>query len=41
MYKVMIRKYSWINEVEFKIKSELPMINLAKAKAAISPNYNS
>ena len=32
------KKYSWLNQVEFKIKTELPMINLAKAKAAISPN---
>ena len=32
------KKYSWLNQVEFKIKTELPMVNLAKAKAAISPN---
>ena len=38
MCMVMIRNMSWINRVDFKIKSELPIINLAKAKAAISPN---
>ena len=32
------KKYSWINRVDFKIKSDLPLINVAKAKAAISPN---
>jgi DNA-directed RNA polymerase len=32
------KKYTWVNDIKFKIKSELPMVNLAKAKAAISPN---
>ena len=32
------KKYNWVNDVKFKIRSDLPMVNLAKAKAAISPN---
>ena len=32
------KKYKWLNEVDFKIKSDLPILNLAKSKAAISPN---
>jgi len=32
------KKYVWLNEVGFRIKSDLPLINIAKAKAAISPN---
>jgi len=32
------REYCWVNDLRFRIKSELPMINVAKAKAAISPN---
>ncbi len=32
------KSFKWINRVDFVIKSELPIINIAKAKAAISPN---
>jgi len=32
------KKYSWVNNLRFIIKSDLPLVNLAKAKAAISPN---
>ena len=32
------KQYGWLDEVEFKIKSDLPLLNLAKSKAAISPN---
>jgi len=32
------KKYNWINHLKFTIKSDLPMVNLAKAKSAISPN---
>ena len=32
------KKYKWVDLVKFKIKSDLPLVNLAKAKAAISPN---
>ena len=32
------KKYSWINDVFFRINSDLPLINVAKAKSAISPN---
>ena len=32
------KKYKWVNLVKFKIKSDLPLLNLAKSKAAISPN---
>src|SRR6056300_925914 len=32
------KKYVWINNAQFVIKSELPVLNIAKAKSAISPN---
>ena len=32
------KSFKWVNRVDFVIKSELPIINIAKAKAAISPN---
>ena len=32
------KKYSWIDDVQFQINSDLPLINVAKAKSAISPN---
>ena len=32
------KKYGWVDLVDFKIKSDLPIMNLAKSKAAISPN---
>jgi DNA-directed RNA polymerase len=32
------KKYNWVDNVGFKIKSELPVLNVAKSKAAISPN---
>ena len=32
------KKYVWISEVQFRINSDIPLINLAKAKSSISPN---
>ena len=32
------KSYEWVNLVRFRIKTELPILNLGKAKAAISPN---
>jgi DNA-directed RNA polymerase len=32
------KKYVWVNNAQFIIKSELPVLNIAKAKSAISPN---
>jgi hypothetical protein len=32
------KTFKWFNRVDFKIKTELPILNLGKAKAAISPN---
>ncbi|WP_347851816.1 DNA-directed RNA polymerase [Planktomarina sp.] len=32
------KKYGWVDNVGFRIKSETPILNLAKAKSAVSPN---
>ena len=32
------KTYEWVDLVQFNIKTELPILNLGKAKAAISPN---
>jgi len=32
------KEYKWVDHLKFIIKTELPMINITKAKAAISPN---
>ena len=32
------KKYSWISNVKFKVKSDLPIMNIAKSKSAVSPN---
>ena len=32
------KSFNWLDLVNFKIKTELPILNLGKAKAAISPN---
>ena len=32
------KSFKWINRVDFVIKTELPILNIGKAKAAISPN---
>ena len=32
------KTFEWVDLVQFKIKTELPILNLGKAKAAISPN---
>ncbi len=32
------KKYVWVDNAQFIIKSELPVLNIAKAKSAISPN---
>lgn len=32
------KSFKWVNRVDFVIKTELPIINIGKAKAAISPN---
>ena len=32
------KSFEWIDLVQFKIKTEVPVLNLGKAKAAISPN---
>ncbi len=32
------KSFKWVNRVDFVIKTELPIINIGKAKASISPN---
>ncbi|QLF87950.1 RNA polymerase [Pelagibacter phage Aegir EXVC013S] len=32
------KSFKWVNRVDFVIKTELPILNIGKAKAAISPN---